>query len=109
MKKFFTGLCFILCCFSFSGQAQTGTVRKHFIYFRDKNNSPYSVNQPATYLSAAALARRSRQNISVKTRDLPVNPTYLNGVKATGAPVLYRSKWFNGVMVSCDSLTGRLK
>jgi serine protease AprX len=103
MKKLFTGFCFFFLCLAFNSKAQTGTVRKHFIYFRDKANSPYSVNQPAAYLSPAALARRSRQQITVKSRDLPVNPAYVNGIKATGAPVLYRSKWFNGVLVSCDS------
>ncbi|KAA9325229.1 S8 family serine peptidase [Adhaeribacter soli] len=100
MKKLFTLCCLFLCSFPSLVQAQTD--KKYFIYFKDKANSPYSVSQPAAYLSQAALARRTRQNITVKTRDLPVNPAYVSGIKNTGASVLYKSRWFNGVLVSAS-------
>ncbi|MCC2544868.1 S8 family serine peptidase [Hymenobacter sp. BT175] len=81
-------------------------VRKHLIYFRDKANSPYSVTQPQAFLSARSLQRRTRQNIPVLPRDLPVNPSYVSQVKAVpGAQLLYTSRWFNAAMVSCDSVT----
>lgn len=101
MKKLFTFCCFVLGSIPLLVQGQT--VRKHFIYFKDKANSPYSVSQPAAFLSPAALARRIRQNITVSGRDLPVNPAYVTAIKNAGVPVLYKSRWFNGVMVSCDS------
>ncbi len=84
-----------------------GTVRRHLIYFRDKAGTPFSVTQPQAFLSARALARRSRQRIAVLPRDLPVNPAYVAQVRAVaGRPqVRYTSKWFNAALVACDSAT----
>ncbi|GAB2870572.1 S8 family serine peptidase [Hymenobacter ruber] len=91
--------------------AAQGTVRRHLIYFRDKAGTPFSVAQPQAFLSARALARRTRQGIAVLPRDLPVNPAYVAQIRAVsgGPQVLYTSRWFNAVVVSCDSLTlGRI-
>lgn len=84
--------------------AAQGVVRRHLVYFRDKANSPYAVGRPQEFLSARSLARRSRQNIAVVARDLPVNPTYVAQVRGVaGVKVVYTSRWFNGAVVSCDS------
>ena len=84
-----------------------GTVRRHLIYFQDKNGTPYSVAQPQQFLSARALARRSKQGIVIKPRDLPVNPAYVAQVRAvSGSPqVRYTSRWLNAAVVACDSAT----
>lgn len=90
----------------------TGTVRRHLIYFRDKAGSPFSVAQPEAFLSARSLARRARQGLAVRARDLPVNPVYVARVRAVaGAPqVAYPSRWLNAVVVACDSATlGRVR
>jgi len=83
----------------------TGTVRRHLVYFRDKAGTPYSVTQPQAFLSARAVARRTRQGIAVLPRDLPVTPAYVAQVRAVagGPQVLYTSRWFNAAVVSCDS------
>jgi len=79
---------------------------RYFIRFTDKNNSPYSIANPAAYLSSKALQRRGRQNIPVDNLDLPVNPQYLDSLVAHGAMLFNTSKWFNGVTVSVpDSAT----
>lgn len=54
-------------------------------------------------MSPRALERRARQNIPLTERDLPVNPAYVENLKAAGAVVWYTSKWFNGAVVHCDS------
>ncbi|SFB73276.1 Subtilase family protein [Flexibacter flexilis DSM 6793] len=77
--------------------------RKFFVYFTDKNNSPYSILQPQNFLSERAIARRTNQNIAITTRDLPVNSSYVSQVQATGATVLYTSRWFNAAIVETDS------
>lgn len=83
-----------------------GAVRKHLVYFRDKAGSPFSTSQPLQYLSARSVQRRQRQNIAIQPRDLPVNPTYVQQVKAVaGAQLWYTSRWFNAAVVSCDSST----
>jgi len=89
-------------------QAQpTPAVHRYFVFFQDKAGTPYTVSQPQAFLSARALARRSRQGIAVRARDLPVSATYLAQVRAvSGSPqVLFTSRWLNGAVLACDSLT----
>lgn len=83
----------------------TGQTRKHIIYFRDKVNSPFSLDNPQQYLSDRAISRRHKQQINLTIRDLPVNPSYVNGLKNKGAQVLYTSRWFNAAVIYSDSAT----
>ncbi|MBK0402888.1 S8 family serine peptidase [Adhaeribacter sp. BT258] len=76
---------------------------KHFVYFKDKANSPYSFSKPEQFLSQAALKRRQKQKIALNQRDLPVNPIYVTSLKALGVEVRYKSKWLNGAVIVCDS------
>jgi len=82
-----------------------GFSSRYFIQFKDKNNSPFSVTNPSDYLSAKAIQRRTNQNIQITDSDLPVNPFYIDSVRAMGASILNATKWLNGVTVDCDSLT----
>ncbi|PKV75642.1 S8 family serine peptidase [Pontibacter ramchanderi] len=92
---------FLLSALYTKAQGSTAAVQKHLIYFTDKNDSPYTLEQPALYLSAKALERRSKQGIALSVRDLPVNPAYVSGLKAAGVNVLYTSRWFNAAVVQC--------
>ncbi len=76
---------------------------KYWVKFTDKNNSPYSINSPEAFLSQRALDRRTKQGITIKENDLPVNPQYLEGVTGTGATILTVSKWFNSTTVYADN------
>src|SRR3954471_20901851 len=89
---FFYILTFLICLHSFPSSAQ---VKKYFIYFTDKNSSPYSISNPSQFLSSRSVLRRAKQGIALTTRDLPVNPNYIDSVKAKGASVSYTSRWFN--------------
>ncbi|WP_375437540.1 S8 family serine peptidase [uncultured Hymenobacter sp.] len=89
-----------------SSSGTAATVRKHLVYFQDKAGTPFTVSQPQAFLSARAIARRTRQNITILPRDLPVTPSYVTQVRAVpGATVWYTSRWFNAVVVNCDSAT----
>ena len=97
MKKLLSGaLLILLVCPAFSQQY---VVSKFRITFTDKNNSPWSVNQPQAFLSERALERRARYNIPVTSADLPVNPWYIDSVRNAGATILNPSRWFNSVTV----------
>ncbi len=96
MKKYF--LFFLLVLFNSSLFPQIAP-DKYFIQFTDKNNSPYSLSQPGKFLTARALARRARFNISIKENDIPVNPQYVEAVANTGVKILNTSRWLNGVTV----------
>lgn len=70
-----------------------------FVQFSDKHDSPYSTLQPEAYLSSGAIARRAHFQIPVDSLDLPVNPSYVNQVQATGVKIHSQSKWLNGVTI----------
>jgi subtilisin family serine protease len=75
---------------------------KYFVKFTDKNNSPYSIQNPSEFLSQRAIDRRLNQEIAIEESDLPVNPSYLEAVAGAGATILNPSKWLNGVSVFAE-------
>jgi serine protease AprX len=83
---------------AFFAFAQTTT--NYWIVFKDKKDSPYSLNEPKAYLSERAIARRERQHIAINTRDLPVNPSYVSALRQQGAVIKNTSKWYNAATVS---------
>lgn len=72
---------------------------KYWVKFTDKNDSPYSIDNPSEYLSQRALDRRAAHGIVIVENDLPVNPQYIETVKETGAIIHNVSKWFNSVTI----------
>lgn len=79
-------------------QAQVAT-NIYWVQFKDKEGSPYSIDNPEAYLSPRALQRRANLNITIDEYDLPVNPQYLQAVADCGAEIINPSKWLNGVSV----------
>ena len=79
-------------------QAQIAT-NIYWVQFKDKDNSPFSIDNPEAFLSDRALQRRANLGIAIDEYDLPVNPQYLQAVANCGAEILNPSKWLNGVSV----------
>ena len=96
MKKLSFLLLLVLA--SLFAEAQIAT-NIYWVQFTDKNNSPYSIDNPEAYLSPRALQRRANQGIGIDEYDIPVNPQYLQAVADCGAQLLNPSKWLNGVTV----------
>ena len=71
----------------------------YFIEFTDKNNTPYSLNNPLEYLSQRAIERRQAQNIAIDSLDLPVNPSYIAALQELGLEIVNPTKWLNGTTV----------
>lgn len=76
---------------------------KYWVQFTDKNNSPYSIDNPDEYLSERAIQRRLDYNIAIDSYDIPVNPSYIQAVADKGAVILNPSKWLNGVSVEVSN------
>lgn len=72
---------------------------KYFIGFRDKNNSPYSLDRPQEFLSQRAVERRQRLMISLEENDLPVISDYVETIANLGVTVINQSKWLNGITI----------
>lgn len=89
-------LIFVLLILPICSTAQVAP-EKYWIQFSDKDNTPYSIAQPESFLSPRAISRRERQGIALTLRDLPVDPEYIAQVRATGAEVLSVSKWMNAI------------
>jgi len=72
---------------------------KYWVKFTDKNNSPYSIENPEDFLTQRAIDRRELFGIAITENDLPVNPQYIEGVANTGVTILTVSKWMNSVTI----------
>ena len=70
-----------------------------YIQLTDKNNSPYTLNNPSAYLSQRAIERRAFFDIPIDSTDLPVNPNYLQQIRDLGIHIHCTTKWLNGVTV----------
>ncbi len=91
---------------SFTANAQQPVANSKFVvFFTDKNNSPFSISSPTQYLSQRAIDRRNRYGIAIDEKDLPVNQTYVDGVRNAGVFILNKSKWLNCVTVWAPDTT----
>jgi serine protease AprX len=79
-----------------------GQMNRYMVFFRDKNGTPYTISNAEAFLSEKALNRREKHHVAVSELDLPVNPDYLDQVRAAGAEVYFPTRWMNGVLVQCD-------
>lgn len=96
MKKVYL-LFFTLSILSLNTVAQFS---KYIVRFKDKTGTPFTINNPSQFLSAKAIARRTKQNIAIDETDLPITPRYIDSVRLAGnVTVLDRSKWLNQVCI----------
>ncbi|MGN6493892.1 MAG: S8 family serine peptidase [Agriterribacter sp.] len=73
---------------------------KYIVSFTDKNNNPFSISDPGAFLSGKAIERRNRQNLSIDSTDLPVNPSYLDSLRDAGDVTIFNtSKWLNQALI----------
>jgi subtilisin family serine protease len=104
--KHLTLFCFLLgLAVSLFGQSPSPTCYR--VYLSDKNNSPYSINNPSEFLSQRAIDKRARFNIPITEQDLPINPQYKQQILALHPQMqpLAVSKWMNTFTVYCPDST----
>ena len=90
--KIQTTLLGLLCLLSGNILAQD----YHFLQFTDKNTTSMV---PSTFLSAKSIERRTKQSISIRYQDYPVNSAYLDSLEDAGLEVIHTTKWLNGALV----------
>ncbi len=99
MKKVIV-LYLLLAFFSFNAFAQ---FTKYVVKFTDKAGTPFSINNPSSFLSQKAIDRRVKQNIAIDESDLPIVPRYIDSVRLSGAvSILNQSKWLNQVCIETN-------
>jgi serine protease AprX len=73
---------------------------KHVIFFTDKNETGFSLNNPSAFLSAKSIARKTRYQVPIDSNDLPVVQRYVDSVRLAGVvTILGRSRWLNAVII----------
>lgn len=97
MKRILTMIIMLLFTYGLSAQEQ-----KHVVFLKDKNNNPYTLTNPSAFLTQRSLDRRTKSAILLDIKDLPVTPSYVTQIAATGAVVVYSLKWFNAVVVNTN-------
>jgi serine protease AprX len=108
MRNFYTQkfLMIFFCCCIICSKTFTQQYPKYVVVFKDKNNTPYKLNQPHQYLSTKAIQRRQNYRIDIDSSDLPVNPSYISQVLTQGAiNYLSQSKWLNQILIYTTSTT----
>lgn len=103
MKRIFTILFFALQAIFLTAQEAEFSEGRYRITFKDKQNSPYSIERPQEFLSAKAIERREKFNIPITEQDVPVNHQYLSIISDFGAIFCNCSKWFNSAIFHIDT------
>ena len=72
------------------------------IWFTDKNECGYSIDNPIDFLSEKAIDRRKKQNIRITEEDLPLTEKYCKEITNIAGKELCRSKWLNTIVVESN-------
>lgn len=98
MKKCLLFFTFFLALGTLQTHAQFS---RYIIRLKNKTGTPFSINNPAQFLTQRSVNRRIRYNIPVDTTDLPIPPRYLDSIRNAGAVTIINvSKWLNQVCIS---------
>ncbi len=96
MKRLFV----LLTIVSLLGMEAEAQFTRYLVKLKNKAGTPYTLDNPSAYLSARAIARRTRYSIPVDSTDLPVTPSYITQISAVpNVTVLNVSKWLNQVSI----------
>jgi serine protease AprX len=77
MKQTLLLSCFICLLFT---EAHSQFSR-YIIQFKNKGTNPFSIANPSAYLSARAVARRTKFSIAIDSSDLPITPRYIDSIR----------------------------
>ena len=71
-----------------------------WVYFTDKPNAQFYLDNPLQMLTQRALDRRTTQGIALNLQDPPIHQPYIDQITAaTGITVKAKSKWMNALHV----------
>lgn len=83
---------------------------RYIVRFKDKGSNPFTLNNPAAYLTNRAIQRRTRYGIVIDSLDLPITPRYIDSVRLAGVvTVVNTSKWLNQVAIQTNDAAALVK
>jgi serine protease AprX len=78
---------------------------RYLVKFKHKGGTPFTIANPAAYLSQRAIDRRTRYGIAIDSTDLPVTPSFIAQIAAVpGVTILNISKWLNQVSIDTNNI-----
>lgn len=90
----------LLFYFLLHGLVAFSQVEDAWVFFKNKPQASTYLSNPTSMLTQRSIDRRTRQQIALDEKDVPIDATYYNQVKnASGITVLAKSKWLNAVHV----------
>ncbi len=90
----------LLSLFTFLFFVADAQLNRYVIQFSHKGSNTFSISNPANFLSARSILRRTKYNISIDSTDLPITPQFLDSIKnVPNVTVLNKSKWLNLVTI----------
>ena len=96
MKKYAA----LLVLLSFESLVFSQGIEDAWVYFEDKPSASVYISNPLSMLTQRALDRRTNQSISLDTKDVPLESSYVSAVAiSSGIIIKARSKWLNAVHV----------
>ena len=75
-------------------------VEDAWVYFKDKPNAQFYLDNPLEMLTQRAIDRRQTQNIALQINDTPIHQAYIDALtNHEGITVKAKSKWLNCIHV----------
>ncbi|MCX6199252.1 MAG: S8 family serine peptidase [Bacteroidetes bacterium] len=94
----------LLCLLSFISTSLSAQNNYYWVKFKDKNNNSYSLSNPSQFLSQPSIDRRTIQQLSLDSTDLPITAKYVDSILPFVDELKHRLKWMNSVVVKVNTL-----
>ena len=73
---------------------------RYLVKLKHKGGTPFTIANPAAYLSQRAIDRRTRYSIAIDSTDLPSNPSFISQIdNIPNVTILNVSKWLNQLSI----------
>lgn len=96
MKKLY----FLLIIVFLAIEGSHAQFTRYIVKFKNKGATTFTLANPSAYLSARAISRRTKYNITIDSTDLPVPSSYITQIKnIPNVTVLNVSKWLNAITI----------
>ena len=94
---------FLVFLLSFGWTTKGLAQDRYAVFFKFKPQKEYSLGSPSKFLTEKAIQRRLREKFPLDSLDLPVTPSYIQGISSHSQELLYVSKWLNAAIVVTDA------
>ncbi len=90
----------LIVCLLMTAGISVQAQERFWVFFTDKGEAVESqLQNPETFLSNQSIVQKSEKGIAITASDLPVNPAYLEALKAINLEVVGASRWLNAAIV----------